>query len=249
MLRIILVVYILVLPLFVFGQKKSSAMGKVTYLHQTKLLGNNELNGDAVLFFGKKKSVYIHKATPTESRVKDEGVLIDVVTGDEEGFPIFKNLQKNEVIYKTTFGLVKKRCVITDKLPSIAWEIQKESKKIGKYECQKAVGEFAGRTYDVWFTTKIPIRTGPHKLAGLPGLILEATSRDGRVQFLFKSLELSTNLDYKITPPSEKMKYNSKEEYESALLKYNQNLLKIAKSEGIELKINTPHPESKIEKE
>ena len=249
MFRVNFLLYLLILPLFALGQKDSTPIGKVTYLHQTNLVGTNELNGDAILFFSKNKSIYIHQAAPKEGYIKEEGVLIDMIAGDEQGFPIFKDLKKKKVVYKTTFGLAKKKCIVKDTLPKIDWEIQNQSKKLGKYQCQKAVGKFGGRTYDVWFTTEIPISSGPHKLTGLPGLILEATSQDGRVQFLFKELELSTKFNYQIIAPTEKIKYNSKEDYDLALIEYNQNLLKRAQSKGINLQINTPHPESKIEKE
>jgi len=249
MLRIYVLLSLFILPFLVLGQKGSASIGKVTYLHQTNLIGANELNGDAVLFLSKKKSIYIHQAAPKEGYIKEEGVLIDMIAGDKQGFPIFKDLGNKEVVYKTTFGLAKKKCVVKDILPNIDWKIQDQTKKLGKYHCQKASGKFGGRMYDVWFTTEIPISSGPYKLTGLPGLILEATSQDGKVQFLFKELELSTDFDYSIVPPVEKIQYDSKEEYDFALIEYNENLLKRAKSKGIDLQVNAPHPESKIEKE
>ena len=63
------------------------------------------------------------------------------------------------------------------------WEIQKESKFIGKYKCYKAIDrnvqrdprnnkEFTFIT-TAWFTLDIPVPFGPKNYDGLPGLILE----------------------------------------------------------------------------
>jgi len=53
--------------------------------------------------------------------------------------------------------------------------IQQDSvKQIAGYPCQLGYCHFRGRTWKAWFTTDIPVSNGPWKLAGLPGLILEA---------------------------------------------------------------------------
>lgn len=55
-----------------------------------------------------------------------------------------------------------------------AWQITDSVKQILDYTCQKAVCDFRGRHWAVWFTPDIPISNGPWKFSGLPGLILEA---------------------------------------------------------------------------
>jgi len=68
---------------------------------------------------------------------------------------------------------------------SIAWDIKDEEKEIGGYQCIKAIGEFGGRTYEVWYTPEIPYAYGPWKLEGLPGLILEANDLKNEIKISY----------------------------------------------------------------
>lgn len=92
------------------------------------------------------------------------------------------------------------------------WEITKETKKIGKFTCFKAVAIFKEHnplrkventfTPVVWFTMDIPLPFGPEGLDGLPGLVLEATL-NGQTYFYASKLELNkyNNSDFKIQKP------------------------------------------------
>jgi GLPGLI family protein len=84
---------------------------------------------------------------------------------------------------------------------SISWRIEPDMRRFGAYTCQKAMGDFRGRTYEVWFAPDIPIPSGPFKLGGLPGLILEAHSTDGLIKFAFVKLETGENLTGEIRMP------------------------------------------------
>lgn len=55
----------------------------------------------------------------------------------------------------------------------IQWKILPEKQKIGEFEAQKAVTEFAGRKWTAWFTEELPFQDGPYKFRGLPGLIVK----------------------------------------------------------------------------
>jgi GLPGLI family protein len=79
-----------------------------------------------------------------------------------------------------------------DEEKSIQWDIINESKFIGGYKCLKATTFFRGRKYFVWFTEEIPISSGPWKLNGLPGLILEAIDEKNEVSFKLKSIKSTT---------------------------------------------------------
>ena len=94
--------------------------------------------------------------------------------------------------------------LIKDSLPKNKWVMTGESKKIGVYTCYKAtstkeipqeVFQFGRRsensennkpktkvvTVEAWFTPQIPISTGPYKMGGLPGLILEVSNDNNKI--------------------------------------------------------------------
>ncbi|WP_281988390.1 GLPGLI family protein [Aquimarina aggregata] len=108
---------------------------------------------------------------------------------------VYTNLESKEFIFQEE--IVKKMYTVTeDSIANIKWELSIDNKKIGKYNCQKAVGFFRGRTYTVWFTTEIPVSHGAWKLRGLPGLILEA--KEDRAKFSFRVSRVNLNPDKKL---------------------------------------------------
>lgn len=77
--------------------------------------------------------------------------------------------------------------VYSDEVPTLKWEFATDSiAAILGYECQKAIVEYAGRTYSAWFTAEIPLPFGPWKFGGLPGLILKI--EDAEQQFVWEAV-------------------------------------------------------------
>ncbi|MCY4562358.1 MAG: GLPGLI family protein, partial [Flavobacteriaceae bacterium] len=75
------------------------------------------------------------------------------------------------------------------KTGTIKWQLKPENRKIGGFNCQKAVGDFGGRTYTVWFSTEIPINVGPWKLDGLPGVLVAGKEDSDRVGFSLNNVQ------------------------------------------------------------
>ena len=57
--------------------------------------------------------------------------------------------------------------------PQMMWELVDEHQGVMGYDCQKATCHWRGRDYVAWFAPSIPVRRGPWKFGGLPGLILK----------------------------------------------------------------------------
>lgn len=208
--------------IMLFGE---DPIGKVTYIQETKLDGHaySLFDGETELYFDNFESVYIHPESrpKSPSKFEDNGIPeVLPISGDKEGFPIYK--YKGGFVYRTVV-FARTNCIIHDTIPHIDWNIQpSETRQIGKYTCRKAVGLFGGRVYDAWFTPEIPVPHGPYKLGGLPGLILEAHSRDGKVSFHFKSFEWTDKSARAIEPPSEKIVLSSPSEFLKTLEQYTK---------------------------
>lgn len=86
-------------------------------------------------------------------------------------------------------GSTYKKYYIVDTVEKIDWKLIEEKKTILSFSCQKAIGAFRGRLWEVWFTTEIPLPVGPWKLGGLPGLILEAKDTSNVYSFVASALE------------------------------------------------------------
>ncbi len=58
------------------------------------------------------------------------------------------------------------------------WTVKDSVKHILGHLCRMATCNFRGRNWVAWFAADIPVKSGPWKLSGLPGLILEAYDRN-----------------------------------------------------------------------
>ena len=61
----------------------------------------------------------------------------------------------------------------TEPWPSMQWTLGTEKQTICGYQCQRATCHWRGRDYVAWFTSAIPMKSGPWKFGGLPGLIMK----------------------------------------------------------------------------
>jgi len=79
--------------------------------------------------------------------------------------------------------------LIEGPMPAIGWKISADTATLGGLHCQKATGHFRGRDYIVWFCGDLPVHTGPWKLNGLPGVIVDAHDMKNEVVFKFDGVE------------------------------------------------------------
>lgn len=119
-----------------------------------------------------------------------------------EGTPLFRvyNVDPygNSVYTTPKAGVMKVRniermsIIYDEPIPKIKWKIHKDSvKSIGDYSCIRATADFKGRSYEAWFSPEIPLNSGPWKLRGVPGLILEASDKAGKIKFVATKISFS----------------------------------------------------------
>jgi GLPGLI family protein len=99
--------------------------------------------------------------------------------------------------------------LIEEPLPVINWKIGKDTAVFGGMHCQKATTHFKGRDYTAWFCLDIPSQSGPWKLSGLPGLILEAYDTKQQVVFKFDGIEDMSKIEALATAPVAQMQPSS----------------------------------------
>ncbi len=68
----------------------------------------------------------------------------------------------------------------------IEWKILPDKKTINTFQAQKATTNFAGRKWTAWFTSDLPLRDGPYKFSGLPGLIVQIYDQTGSHKITMK---------------------------------------------------------------
>ncbi|MEJ5995354.1 GLPGLI family protein [Pedobacter sp. Du54] len=79
--------------------------------------------------------------------------------------------------------------LVEEDAPKINWKITKDTASFSGVKCQKAIANFKGRTWTAWFAPDLPFQSGPWKLNGLPGLIIEAIDETKTVRFQFAGIE------------------------------------------------------------
>jgi GLPGLI family protein len=149
------------------------------------------------LVFSQEESITIPGVLQKMDKA-DKGRVLPPPTDPRKRAAVYVNLKDNKMLsrQKADTELV----MVEDNLDEINWKIKPQIKKIGDLKCQKAEAIVRGRFYTVWFAPEIPVRFGPWKLHGLPGLILQAKSADNEVEFRFESLKMPADANYKIVP-------------------------------------------------
>lgn len=90
---------------------------------------------------------------------------------------VYRDLATGELLEYTDF-MGKKFLVNGDEARK--WKMSTEVKSILGYPCMKAVSVDSMGSVEAWFTMSIPVSTGPRGIGGLPGLVLEASLRNGK---------------------------------------------------------------------
>ncbi len=194
-----------------------NSISRVVYHAEHSFHSANSYNGQNTLHFNQNYSLFIHEGYPKESTQKQDGNDIISTVGDKEGAPEFINF-KDSLTYTKLVGQFfgQSQSIIKEKMDNITWEVQDSQKNIKNFLCILATTEYEGRKYSAWFTPDIPVPFGPYRLRGLPGLILEAKSEDGKINWQFVGYEAKTTAEVKLVPPSIGELFDTLEEFVEA---------------------------------
>lgn len=211
-----------VLTTNLYSQKNSSL--KIEYTETTNYIPSITNNFKATLFVQNEYTYYESDYINTDKATKKEGDEDVIVVNTPEfkfNSEVFINTKTKELtenLYENKF--LKKSFSVTDALPKLKWTYLKGEKKFNNFICKKAKTTFRGRTYNVWYTEKIPVSAGPWKLNGLPGLILSAEDTEGIYKWEVK------NIKYPYTEKQINLKdtYSKRIKYKKVTFKELDNL-------------------------
>ncbi|HMT75510.1 MAG TPA: GLPGLI family protein [Chitinophagaceae bacterium] len=92
-----------------------------------------------------------------------------------------------------------------DSTAKINWALTPDTTTVNGYKALKAKSTFRGRNWEAWFTSDIPISSGPYLFSGLPGLILKLKEDKGNFNFDLISLTILSNKTPIVLPQKKSM--------------------------------------------
>lgn len=181
--------FIIFICIVYFSNLNAQDYQKITAIYDINY--NTELPNTktGILEINKNNAVFIieKKESNKESlkiKVKDNEIIYKV-NSKKDRF-IYTDYKVNLLF--TTFNIYSRNYIIKEKIPNFKWELSNETKKIDNYLLHKATTYFRGRNYIAWYSIEIPIKAGPWKFQGLPGLIFEVFDETKRYHWVLKKI-------------------------------------------------------------
>lgn len=132
-----------------------------------------------------------------------QGISVGII---KSGKPYF--LLKDFKTKNLTWGpnISFKHHLVEDTLANFVWKLTNEKKQILSYNCKKATTSFRGRDFEAWYTEEVPLKNGPWKFCGLPGLIVKVADTKNIYSFDLVSVNFEKANDIILGIPEEYMK-------------------------------------------
>jgi GLPGLI family protein len=192
---------LILITIYSYGQSQNGVVTYTYFVNGAKKEAKLRFNNSHSIFTIKKDQLNKKKVEVTTEEDKSKvNLYFNFDINIPMSFGMLTDIKNNCIIdhefLPVDFAAIKfDTLFVKDKARIISWELLNETKKIISFNCQKARGNFRGRTYTVWFTNDIPVCLGPWKLNGLPGLILEATDSLNQFQFFAEKIELQMEVN------------------------------------------------------
>lgn len=187
-----------------FAQNADKALARVRYTFshmRDTTQKDNFYTENMLLVIGKNASVFtsydkinrdLELKKSIEEQIKNQGGnLTSLNINNRSSRPIsqidyFYFINENKFFTKER---IVTNYIIEETAPKINWKISKDTASFSGIKCQKAIAYFKGRNWIAWFAPEMPFQSGPWKLNGLPGLIIEAHDEKNEVKFQFAGVE------------------------------------------------------------
>ncbi|MDQ8051524.1 MAG: GLPGLI family protein [Pedobacter sp.] len=191
------------------AQKPDKVLARVRYsfVHQRDTNRRNDpYTENMLLLIGKNESLFTSydRIVREENSRKQEAAYIKTEAG---GAPM-GNLKTKSAPFKPVtlvdyYFFVKENkwvtkdkvmtvYLVTEEAPRINWKMSRDTASFSGITCKKATAYFRGRNWIAWYAPELPFSSGPWKLNGLPGLIVEAYDEKKEVKFQFAGIDKAT---------------------------------------------------------
>jgi GLPGLI family protein len=198
--------------------------GKITFEEKIKL--EYKLEGDAaqfaesmpkeqvnikMLIFNQDNTLYTEDDSkkPDEVMTQQTGHMtmkMVVAGGKDKTFTDLRNMRKIEQKeFMTRMFLIESEVVNQE------WKFTGNNRIVLGYSCQEAVKEDNGRKISAWFTTMIPVSSGPAGYTGLPGLILLVDIDNGKHVITARTIDSEIKVEAMLVKPAEGKKVTQEE--------------------------------------
>lgn len=169
-----------------------------------------------LLYFSPEATLFENNtAAPANDNEYTEGNMMMRASGMEPDEKVFVDLKNKKITQQK--DLMGKLFLIKDEpLQALKWKTTGRQKKILGFSCLEAIS--VGKDSDgkeskttAWYTTAIPVSSGPEGLSGLPGMILETSLGENITYTAIKVNAPDQKQTGHIKPPAKGKKATAKE--------------------------------------
>jgi GLPGLI family protein len=169
-----------------------------------------EQRTEKVLFFNDKYSLYENapKDILTEDMTTEGGEGIQIRMESPEN-KVFHDIVKRKLIDQREF--MTRQFLINSEVKKSNWKFTGNQNEILGYICQEAVKMEDSTEIHAWYTSNIPVASGPSGHSDLPGMILAIDVDNGQRTIIATSIEENGFDEDKIMKPTKGKKVSHEE--------------------------------------
>ncbi len=229
---------------------------KISYIETKKLelklfkglnMGDNipsTVDSKYELTFDQNASIYqkIKNTSGPLEMESDDGSIKMVIQQDNNPDILYTDLSSGAQVHRKTF--MGKEFLVSSKEKKPEWKVSNEKIKYLGYVCRKATAvqtvekiskegekESVDEEIVAWFTTEIPISTGPQVYTGLPGVVLMVSIDEGKTEIKAQDITPEVVIAKPLQRPTAGQKV-SKEEYLSIQKEKTKEMINQYKRKG-----------------
>ncbi len=206
----------------------SQTSGRITYNEKIKLVLNVEGNAEQDMINSlpkehtmSKELLFNTSATLYRTNKQKEAIQETQQMEEEGAHVMIKMKAPEDKVFCDLVSKVKteqrdfmsRLFLVESNLSTQHYKLTGNQKTILNYPCQEALLKDSTKAVSVWFTSALPVSSGPNGYGNLPGLILEADIENGRIKIAATKIELQEIDPKELRKPKEGKKV-SKNEFE-----------------------------------